>query len=55
MTARVGVDRESTAAVYAASVAAGAPLSSRDLAERAGVSQSTAARVIRAAKSEGSI
>ena len=50
VTARVGVDRASTAAVYAASVAAGAPLTSRDLATAAGVSQSTASRVIRNAQ-----
>ena len=46
VTAQVGVARGWAARVYRESLAAGEPLSSRALAARTGVSQSTAARVI---------
>jgi hypothetical protein len=49
VTARVSVDVERAAQVYRASVEAGEPLSSRDLAALTKVSQSTASRAIRAA------
>lgn len=47
VTARIGVDRDSAAEIYRESVEQGAPLSSRSLARRTGLSQSTAARLIR--------
>ncbi len=49
VTARVGVDTDSVERAYRDSVEAGAPLSSRRLAELTGVSQTTASRVIRTA------
>ena len=49
VSARIGVDTDSVERAFRDSVEAGSPLSSRHLAELTGVSQSTAARVIRAA------
>jgi hypothetical protein len=49
VSARIGVDTDSVERAYRASVEAGSPLSTRRLADLTGVSQSTAARVIRAA------
>lgn len=49
VSARIGVDTDSVERAYRDSVEAGSPLTSRRLAEVTGVSQSTAARVIRAA------
>jgi hypothetical protein len=54
VTARVGTDRDSVERTYRDSLATGAPLSTRDLAESTGVSQSTAARVIAAVRNTDS-
>lgn len=52
VTARVGVDRDSVAQAYRESVEQGDPLSSRALACRFEVSQSTAARIIADVRAE---
>ena len=52
VTARVGIDSDSAAQLYRDSVTQGTPLSSRDLADAAGVSQSTASRIITRVRKE---
>ena len=54
VTARIGAVSPDVARVFRESLAAGKPLSSRTLARRAGVSQSTAHRVITDVRAEGS-
>ena len=52
VTARVGVDRDEATAIWRESRDSGAPLSSRALASRTGMSQSTAARLITEIRAE---
>lgn len=52
VTARVAVDRDEAARIYRESLAAGEPLSSRGLAVRTGMSQSTALRLIAEIRAE---
>ncbi|MEY9930416.1 hypothetical protein ABH926_005061 [Catenulispora sp. GP43] len=52
VTARVGIDADSAAQLYRDSLGEGTPLSSRDLADAAGVSQSTASRIITKVRKE---
>lgn len=52
VTARVAVDRDEAARIYRESLAAGEPLSSRGLAIRTGMSQSTALRLIAEIRAE---
>jgi ribosomal protein S25 len=55
VTARIGdpvADRDSASDTYRDSLAAGSPLSSRALADRFGISQSTASRIIREVRAE---
>jgi hypothetical protein len=52
VTARVGTDNDAAARIYRDSLTQGAPLTSRELADAAGVSQSTASRIIREVRKE---
>lgn len=52
VTARVAVDRDEAVRIYRESLAAGEPLSSRGLAVRTGMSQSTASRLIAEIRAE---
>ncbi|MFL6116305.1 MAG: hypothetical protein ACJ786_33870 [Catenulispora sp.] len=52
VTARVGTDNDTAARMYRDSLTQGTPLTSRELAEAAKVSQSTASRIIREIRKE---
>ena len=52
VTARVGTDNDAAARIYRDSLTQGAPLTSRELADTAGVSQSTASRIITRVRKE---
>jgi hypothetical protein len=52
VTARVGTDNDTAARMYRDSLTQGSPLTSRELADAAGVSQSTASRIITRVRKE---